>query len=104
MKPWILHVRLNLFMGIVVQSRSGMFFPGFLLHVPTSFNTIRYVKLPSVNAVILSASVKSHYTASPNLTELWIALGKIWQLIPVEHLQKIVRSMSRRVEAVIKAR
>ncbi|GFS70188.1 hypothetical protein TNCV_1067091 [Trichonephila clavipes] len=38
-----------------------------------------------------------------NLTELWTTLAYIGQVIPVEHFQKLVESMPRRVAAIIKA-
>ncbi|GFX34319.1 transposable element Tc1 transposase [Trichonephila clavipes] len=53
---------------------------------------------------VLEQGVKGHHTASTNLTELWRALAIIWQVISVERFQKLVESMSRRVEAVIKTR
>ncbi|GFV00191.1 transposable element Tcb2 transposase [Trichonephila clavipes] len=57
--------------------------------------------LPQLNS---EQGMKGHYTAPMNLTEYWTALANIWQVIPVERFQKLVKSMSRRVTAVIKAR
>ncbi|GFX76369.1 hypothetical protein TNCV_593321 [Trichonephila clavipes] len=37
-------------------------------------------------------------------TELWTALTNMWQAISVERFQKLVESVPRRVEAVIKTR
>ncbi|GFX76970.1 hypothetical protein TNCV_2258331 [Trichonephila clavipes] len=45
-----------------------------------------------------------HHTAPMNRTELWTSLANIWQFIPVEHFQKLVESIPRRVAAVMKAR
>ncbi|GFW81438.1 uncharacterized protein TNCV_377861 [Trichonephila clavipes] len=39
-----------------------------------------------------------------NLTELWIALTNIWEVIPVERFQKIIESMPCPMADVIKAR
>ncbi|GFW16213.1 transposable element Tcb2 transposase [Trichonephila clavipes] len=49
MKPWILHARLELYKGIVAQSR-GVFSChclGSLVYASTSLNAIRYVELLS---------------------------------------------------------
>ncbi|GFV42151.1 DDE_3 domain-containing protein [Trichonephila clavipes] len=52
----------------------------------------------------LEQSVKCHHTVPTKLNELWTALANIWQVISVEHFQKLVESMPRRVVAIIKAR
>ncbi|GFY27938.1 hypothetical protein TNCV_4562921 [Trichonephila clavipes] len=49
-------------------------------------------------------SVKGHRPAPTNHTELRTALANIWQVMPVERFQKLVESMCRRMEAIIKAR
>ncbi|GFW66885.1 hypothetical protein TNCV_4687701 [Trichonephila clavipes] len=41
---------------------------------------------------------------SSNCTELWRALANTWQVISVESVQKLVKSMPRPVATVIKAR
>ncbi|GFY22885.1 transposable element Tcb2 transposase [Trichonephila clavipes] len=53
---------------------------------------------------VLEQGGKGYYTAPMNFTELWIALANIWQVIPVESLQKLVEYMPRRVTDVIKGR
>ena len=48
--------------------------------------------------------MKGHHTAPTNLSELWAALGNIFQVITLERFQKLVKSVPRRVAAVIEAR
>ncbi|GFW67982.1 transposable element Tc1 transposase [Trichonephila clavipes] len=48
--------------------------------------------------------VKGPHTAPTSLTELWIALVNIWQVFSEERFQKLVESMSRHVEVVLRAR
>ncbi|GFX82048.1 hypothetical protein TNCV_2572451 [Trichonephila clavipes] len=52
---------------------------------------------------VLEQGVKGHHTAPTNLIEFWTALANIWQVIPVACFQKLVESMPRRMETVIKA-
>ncbi|GFV85259.1 transposable element Tcb2 transposase [Trichonephila clavipes] len=82
---------------------------GSLVRVQTYLSAIRYVELLAdlLHPLILFCyphGMKGHHTALMNLTELWIALANIWQVIPMERFQKLVESMSRRVTAVMKAR
>ncbi|GFT67304.1 transposable element Tcb2 transposase [Trichonephila clavipes] len=53
---------------------------------------------------VLDQGVKGHHITLTNLTELWTALTNIGHVIPVERLQKLVKSMPGRVTAVIEAR
>ncbi|GBO02551.1 hypothetical protein AVEN_133483-1 [Araneus ventricosus] len=53
---------------------------------------------------VLEKDAKAHPTTPETLTELWIALANVWQTIPVDRFGKLVESMLRRVEAVIKVR
>ncbi|GFU89404.1 hypothetical protein TNCV_1783861 [Trichonephila clavipes] len=48
--------------------------------------------------------MEGYHTAPASLTELWVALANIWQVISMERFQKLVESMLRRVATVIKAR
>ncbi|GFS78679.1 transposable element Tc1 transposase [Trichonephila clavipes] len=48
---------------------------------------------------VLEQGVKGHHTSSTDLTELWIVLANIWQVIPVERFQKLVESIPRSVAA-----
>ncbi|GFW01892.1 transposable element Tcb2 transposase [Trichonephila clavipes] len=48
--------------------------------------------------------MKGHHTAPTNLTELRTALADIWQVIPVDHFQKLVEFMPRHVVIVINTR
>ncbi|GFT83898.1 transposable element Tcb2 transposase [Trichonephila clavipes] len=53
---------------------------------------------------IFEQYVKGHHTAPTNLTELWTTLANVWQVIPVERFQKLVKSVPHRVAGVIKTR
>ncbi|GFW78724.1 transposable element Tcb2 transposase [Trichonephila clavipes] len=80
------------------------------LHVHYSdFSVINWPpRSPDLNPIeplwdVLEQGGKDHHTAPKNLTELWKALANIWQIIPVEPFSKLL-NLTRRVEAVIKAR
>ncbi|GFV70496.1 hypothetical protein TNCV_2868421 [Trichonephila clavipes] len=51
---------------------------------------------------VLEQSVKGF--APTNLTELWTDLSNFWKVIPMEHVQKLVKFFSRHVADVIKVR
>ncbi|GFU23787.1 transposable element Tcb2 transposase [Trichonephila clavipes] len=53
---------------------------------------------------VLEQGVKGHHTASMSLFELWTALTKVLQVIPMESFLNLVESMPRRMAAVIRAR
>ncbi|GFU13288.1 hypothetical protein TNCV_3842971 [Trichonephila clavipes] len=53
---------------------------------------------------VLEQCMKGHHTIPMNFTELWTELANIWQVIAVEHFQKLVESMPHHVAAVIKTR
>ncbi|GFT19618.1 transposable element Tcb2 transposase [Trichonephila clavipes] len=53
---------------------------------------------------VLEHGDKGEYTSPMNLSELWIAVANIWQVIPVERFQKLAESTPLRVTAVIKDR
>ncbi|GFW89405.1 transposable element Tcb2 transposase [Trichonephila clavipes] len=53
---------------------------------------------------VFEQDVKGYHAALTNLNELCTALANIWQVIPVERFRKLVASMPRHMEAVIKAR
>ncbi|GFW68651.1 transposable element Tcb2 transposase [Trichonephila clavipes] len=104
----------------VVQSVNGLSNAHFSVRVSGTFDSVIAQCLPGqegtetgvspeLNPIeplwdVLEQGVKGHHTALTNLTELWTALANIWQVIPVEHFQKLVESVPRRVAAIIKAR
>ncbi|GFV23682.1 transposable element Tcb2 transposase [Trichonephila clavipes] len=83
---------------------------GWLVVHSSDFSVINWpLRSPDLNPIeplknTLEQGVKGPHSAPVNLTELWIAVANIWQVIPAERFQKLVESMHRRVSAVIKAR
>ncbi|GFX01087.1 transposable element Tcb2 transposase [Trichonephila clavipes] len=76
---------------------------GWLYKHYSAFSAINWPRRsPELNPIehlwnVLGQGIKGHHTAPTNLTELGIALANIWQVIPVEHFQKLVESMPRRL-------
>ncbi|GFU37233.1 uncharacterized protein TNCV_4272341 [Trichonephila clavipes] len=81
---------------------------GSLVRVPTSLNAIRYVELLGDHLPPLIMFCYPHGTRRErplhSTNELWTSLANTWQVIPVEHSEKLVESMPRRVAVVIKSK